>query len=269
MAHQAEKWSISTILANKSRLKSYHTELGLDTSAFNSPRVLKLTTGIKKVHGTKRTARSARQHLTFDVLDSIIPYCDKSFDDTCVKTALCVAFAAFLRGGEFTYAAWTAAEQATKPCRASVTFSPGYATLSLPYSKTDRFLEGTTIKLLETRKPSCPVTNLKDLFNRFPAPGHAPLFARLDPIAPICLGIYFTPEYFTKKMHDLLLRAGIDPTGYTNHSLRRGAAQSAADAGLNMEQIQSLGRWKSRAVLDYLRPTSAAALAKQSRTAAP
>jgi integrase len=218
--------------------------------------------GVVNVIGTKR--KPPRQQLTFNLLDSIIPFCDKSFDETCVKTALCVAFAAFLRGGDFTYPAWTAVEQATKPSRSSIKFREGYATLTLPQTKTERH-KPTIVKLLETHRSSCPVTALKDLFTRFPAPGHAPLFARRHPLAPFEDRIYgcFNREYFGDMMRDLLLRAGINPEGFSNHSIRRGAAQSAADAGLTKSEIQTLGRWKSNAVLRYVTPATAKALAQR------
>lgn len=232
--------------------------MGLDTSVFDSPRLKNMFKGIARVHGNRTVA--PRRQLTFDVLDSIIPYCDKSFDDTCLKTALCVAFAAFLRGGDFTYSGWGTIEQATKPTRAAVQFHQGYATITLPRTKTED--TPTTIRILETRRSSCPVTSLKDLFERFPAPDHAPLFARWYPSAPLEGKGYFTAPHFAAQMEGLLLRAGIDPKGFSNHSIRRGAAQSAADAGLNKNDIQILGRWKGEAVLKYVTPASAAALGK-------
>ena len=257
-AQHAGKWASTTMRTTKARLKSYHVEAQYDTSAFESPRVLHLIKGITRVHGAR--TKPPRRQLTFNLLDSIIPYCNKSFDETCIKAALCVAFAAFLRGGDFTYSAWTAVEQATKPCRASIKFSQGFATLTLPKTKTEQLGKPTVIKLMETYRPSCPVSNLRDLFNRFPAPNHAPLFARINPLAPSYNLGYFTDTYFASMMRTLLLRAGINPKGFSNHSIRRGAAQSAADAGLTKDNIQTLGRWKSDAVLRYVTPASALVL---------
>lgn len=84
-------------------------------------------------------------------------------------------------------------------------------------------------------------------------------------LAAINHQICFTPTYFTTSLHNLLLRANIDPTGFTKHSLRRGAAQSAADAGLSKEEIQTRGRWKSDSVFAYLTSATVAAMKPRTR----
>jgi hypothetical protein len=65
---------------------------------------------------------------------------------------------------------------------------------------------------------------------------------------------------------DALLRIdSIDLTRFTSHSIRRGGTQTAADSGLNMEQLQFLGRWKSNGVLSYVKPETAQRLPADSR----
>ena len=127
--------------------------------------------------------------------------------------------------------------------------------LQLPITKTDQLRHGTSVLLTATNSPSCPVRNLRDLFAKYPAPNYAPLFARLHPLAAY-EGVYFSRQYFTTSLRTLLLRAGVDPTQFTGHSLRRGAAQSAVEFGLSKEDIQSLGRWRSNAVFRYIKPES-------------
>jgi hypothetical protein len=181
-----------------------------------------------------------------------------------MRTVLCVAFAGFLRGQDFTYKAWGEIEKASKPTRSSIQYFQDRATLVLPYSKTDQLRRGTTIDLLPTGKPSCPVKNLRRLFKEYPAPDSAPLFGRHHPRATL-EGIYFSPKHFADSLSALLIRSGIDPTGFTGHSMRRGATQTAADSGLNEEQLQFLGRWKSNAVLTYVKPETAQRLSADSK----
>jgi hypothetical protein len=50
----------------------------------------------------------------------------------------------------------------------------------------------------------------------------------------------------------LLLRAGISTIGFSGHSLRKGAAVSAAANGISKDDIKLLGRWKSDAVDVYI-----------------
>jgi hypothetical protein len=51
--------------------------------------------------------------------------------------------------------------------------------------------------------------------------------------------------------------------------MRRGATQTATDSGLNKEQLQFLGRWKSDAVLTDVKPETAQRLSADSRSNAP
>ena len=53
-------------------------------------------------------------------------------------------------------------------------------------------------------------------------------------------------------MKELLLRAGISSAHISGHSIRKGAAVSAAANGISKEDIKLLGRWKSDAVDAYI-----------------
>lgn len=66
----------------------------------------------------------------------------------------------------------------------------------------------------------------------------------------------FDYEYFTTRLRSALLHAGIDPTGYSGHSFRRGAANTAALAGIDKKDIMDMGRWKSDAVNLYFSPST-------------
>jgi integrase len=238
--------------------------MGYEVSFFNSDRIRRICKGAQKVHSIQ--PRPLRKHMTLDILEKIIKLCDtNSYDDICIRTALCVGFAGFLRTQDFTYSSWKLADQASKPTRASVKFFNNCATLELPITKTDQLRRGTIITLAPTNRQSCPIANLQLLFTRFPAPPNAPLFGRGHPTAA-SLGIYFTPSYFTNAFQQLLLRTGIDPTGFTGHSIRRGAAQSAADIGMDMMDIQTLGRWKSDAMLRYVSPATAIQLKENAKS---
>ena len=151
------------------------------------------------------------------------------------------------------YKAWGEIEKVSKPTQSSIQFF-----------KDHQLRHGATIDLLPTGKPSFPVTNLRRLFKEYPAPDFAPLFGRVHPDSA-SEGIYFSPKHFADSLSALLIRSGIDPTGFTGHSMRRGATQTSADSGLNKEQLQFLGRWKSDAVLTYVKPETAQRLSADSR----
>ena len=62
----------------------------------------------------------------------------------------------------------------------------------------------------------------------------------------------FTKQFFVVKIRQLLLQAGIPTAGFSGHSIRKGAAVTAAANGISRENIQLLGRWKSDAVDIYI-----------------
>ena len=156
-----------------------------------------------------------------------------------------MAFAGFLRSGEFT---WDTPNSAL--LRRHVVFNKDSVTLTLPSSKTDPFGRGVAIQLALSTSPLCPVSALRNLYSRFPRDQAQPLFSRT--VGP------FNRQYFVDKVRELLLRAGIATTGYSGHSLRKGAAVSAAAIGISREDIKLLGRWKSDAVDIYINEVSAA-----------
>ena len=68
-------------------------------------------------------------------------------------------------------------------------------------------------------------------------------------------GCPLTRARFVMKVKEALTIAGIDCTVYSGHSLRSGAATTAAKQGISDAAIEMLGRWKSSAYQLYKDPT--------------
>ncbi|TMC15853.1 MAG: hypothetical protein E6J34_20850, partial [Chloroflexi bacterium] len=81
------------------------------------------------------------------------------------------------------------------------------------------------------------------LVSRFPGKPSDPLFSRLA--RP------FNHTWVIDRLHCLLRDAKFDPTNFSGHSFRRGAASTALEAGLSVHDIMQLGRWKSDSVQRY------------------
>ena len=91
----------------------------------------------------------------------------------------------------------------------------------------------------------CPVGALLGyIAHRDLAPG--PLFHFQD-------GRYLTRDLLVREIRLALGSVGIDVSAYSGHSFRIGAATSAASAGVEDALIQTLGRWKSTAYLQYIK----------------
>jgi hypothetical protein len=225
-------------------LRSTHVEQGLDTSIFNDPCIELLLRGGKRVYGEGE--KRLRLPLTAPILRQIVNEIKQvDFDSVNLKTAICVAFTTFLRSGEFTWNSCNSSSSQFHLSRRHVTFNHNSATVILPTSKTDPFRKGTAIQLASSPSSSiCPVNALRHLFNRFPRDPSHPLFSRT--FGP------FNRQYVVDKVKELLLRAGITTVGFSGHSLRKGAAVSAAANGISKDDIKLLGRWKSDAVDVYI-----------------
>lgn len=113
--------------------------------------------------------------------------------------------------------------------------------LTLPASKTDPFRRGITLIIAASGDIACPVRALRHLF-RWETSSDSPLF-QLDGA--------FTRETVTSQLRELLTLLGVQGH-YSGHSFRRGAATSAREAGLTIEEIQLLGRWKSDSYRLYI-----------------
>jgi len=117
-------------------------------------------------------------------------------------------------------------------------------TLILSHSKTDQFGNSTPIYISSASDISfCPIQSLHRLFARYPRPPTAPLFSH-------CFGP-FTQQWLISQLRSLLLRIGLNPTHFSGHSFRRGAATSALHAGISRSDVMRLGRWKSDSVDRY------------------
>ena len=61
---------------------------------------------------------------------------------------------------------------------------------------------------------------------------------------------------FSQTLRQMIKKAGFGDSRIKGHSFRIGAATTAASLGFTVDQIQSMGRWRSDAVKKYIRITS-------------
>lgn len=82
-----------------------HVDMGYeDLSAFHSPQLKRVITGLRRMRGEAGTLE--RRPITKDLLLQMFPYFDcKTREGATLHASFCLAFAAFLRVGEFTYTA--------------------------------------------------------------------------------------------------------------------------------------------------------------------
>ena len=196
-----------------SALRSFHLESVLSITVFDNPRIDLVIRGGKRVYG--EGVKRLRFPLTASILLRMVNEIRLDEEGINVKSALCVAFAGFLRSGEFTWDTWSEQHHASHLSRKYVSFATDSITLTLSMSKTDLFCKGINIHLASSQSPLCPVTALTQLFNTFPCSPLQPLFTRSH-------GQPFTKQFFVAKIRQLLLQAGIPTAGFSALELRCG-----------------------------------------------
>lgn len=245
------KLKADTISSYLSALRSVHVDRRIPTTVFDSPWLERLVKGARRAFVQRRKDRLP---IGKDVLAKITSPPTRTTDDLNCLAAFKVAWAGFLRLGEITYKSKDLTSRSfadLNVTRSDVHFSENnqHAIIRLKRTKTDTSHTGVEVILAATGESTCPVQALRILFERDPQPPNAPLF-RL-------VGKAFSRENVISILRDRLTASGIDDTGYSGHSFRRGAAQHASDKGVLDEHIQILGRWISQSFQLYFSTSKA------------
>ena len=211
---------------------------------------------IKKLReGCRRQNRNSdlRRPITIPLLralcSSLAGICHSSFEEALFRAAFSLAFFGFMRVGEF-----TADSKMCDTCNIlalndlALGQDGSHLEVNIRKSKTDQCGVGTLIRI-ETSpyEEVCAVKNVVKFVGIRP-PGEGPLF------------IHFGGDPLTRSQFNTVLKKGVsviglNPSDFSTHSFRIGAATSAALGGMSVEKIQEMGRWRSRAVNSYIRPT--------------
>lgn len=242
-----------TIKGYLSSVRSLHVDAGIPFEACESATVQRLIRGIKRYYGERE--RNPKLPILLPILQKLAAVCGdlNLIENLNFDAAIKLAWAGFLRTGEFTVNSGKNFDPTENLCRSAVEFipnitDPSHIRLTLPASKTDPFRKGVSI--LIARAPpeaasTCAVLALRSLFLRDPQPLSSPLFREGS-------GCALTRKSFISVLKTRITQIGLDPSKYSGHSFRRGAASSAATAGYSDYEIQLLGRWRSDAYKLYL-----------------
>ena len=123
--------------------------------------------------------------------------------------------------------------------------SPSVMQVAVKASKTDQLRQGICLYVGRTRDSLCPVAAMMAFLSvRGAAPGPLFVFADSSPL---------TRERLVALTKSTLETAGLDPSGYSGHSFRIGAATVAAARGFEDSMIQTLGRWRSECFKRYVK----------------
>ena len=163
-------------------------------------------------------------------------------DKIMLWAAVTTAFFGFLRSSEYCSPQTKKFDPETTLCFEDITYKHPNIYINIKASKTDPFREGCTICLSPSYADVCPVQNLLSYINSHPYKS-GPLFTYAD------------QTLLTRRRLNALLKDAIPSSPkapVSSHSLRIGAATTAAAAGFPRWLIQQLGRWNSDCFRVYI-----------------
>ena len=238
LAHDSIKVHLSAIAFHAAILKH-------PLQINNFKRLYYLLRGIKRVQG-KSKKKKKRAPITPSLLKIInvnLFNSGRLYDDKVMLwAALLTAFFGFLRVSEYTSTHKTSFDPTTTLLFSNLTFTAdGAATLLIKTSKTDPFREGVLLRLEPNGSPLCPVAALR-LHSLSHPSKDGPLFT------------FQNGRYLTRRdINEVLVLTTDGLASISSHSLRIGAASTAAAARCPKWLIQALGRWSSDCFKDYIR----------------
>ena len=230
----------------------FHIENNLPDPFRDAPLLHVLLRGIKRSVGLSSKLRlpitmSLLWKLNSELAQApdILPH-----DKLMLWSAFTLAFFAFLRSSEFTSPSTSHFNALSHLSASDISFtSDGSISLHLKSSKTDPYRQGCSVLIAPSGHSVCAVRAIKKYMAHHP----------LNPDGPFYIfqsGLYLTRSQVTSTLPLLLNRLNIPTELYASHSFRIRAATTAAEAGLPLWLIQTLGRWSSNCVALYVRTPS-------------
>ena len=223
------------------------------TPSFHTPYINLLIRGIKRTNATRKAAH-VRLPITITLMQRIkqsLAVNPHSYENVLLWAACCTGFFGFLRCAEFLTPDDAPFDPQVHLLLSDLTYRhtaiPPHFEVHVKASKTDQFRQGAAIVLGATGSELCPVAALLDfLGKRGESPGPVFINANMTPMRR---------RQFVSKGQEALTLAGVRGSNFNGHSFRIGAATSASQAGIPETTVKILGRWRSMAYQQYIRPS--------------
>ena len=123
--------------------------------------------------------------------------------------------------------------------------------VTMTWTKTIQFNERKLVVPIPRIRESnlCPVKAFTNMIKKVPAKPDEPAFLKVNKKGQKCPWTY---RLFNKELKEDIAGTGRDPTKYSTHSFRRGAATFAFEAGVEAETVKIMGDWRSDCFRQYL-----------------
>ncbi|MCK1693092.1 site-specific integrase [Bradyrhizobium sp. 144] len=237
LAQSASSLRVATLVRRLASLSKAHEARGLPNPT-QSPIVRATMRGIKRTYGC---AQRQAKPLCRDDLLQVLDATGSSKKDLRDRALLLLAFAGALRRSELVALNVEDLEHARQG-----------VILHLRSSKTDQEGDGQKIGIPHGRGRWCPVAALHDWLQAS-AIDKGPIFRPLDRAGRVGKA-RLSGDAVSLIVRHRIETAGLDPSGYSGHSLRAGLATSASRVGVPTYKIRAQTRHVSDAMLSrYIR----------------
>lgn len=248
----------STIDSHISAISYPHKILDLSdpTSAFIIRKILK---GCEKLSPSSDSRLPITKSILLKLVQSLTSVVKPHYNQTLLKAIFLVAFHGLFRLGELVIRPGQVHNQVVQRDDVTFCYEGNHLTgveIILRHYKTNIHNKPITIFLVANKdsKPSgcmCPVRALQAYIQSFGTATMAtgPLFQFLN-------GRPVSSSFVAEQLKKLIGFIGLDPSLYTNHSFRIGAATNLASLGHSEHYIKKMGRWNSNAMQRYIRMDS-------------
>ena len=214
---------------------------GFAMSEFRTPRIKLATKAILE----RSKAPVQKVPLTFDKLMTLWPVIKNCKYALTWKAVISLAFFGGLRCAEYT----PSAECPLGPTVDQVQFSADSKVLLYSVKKFKTKVHGFVCRLGCSKSEICARCNMiQYLFSRNKQAG----IQNSDPLF-LLDNMPVSSEKVNKFMKSIVKSVGWDVAEYSAHSLRAGAASTAARAGFSDWELKALGGWKSATYMEYIR----------------
>ena len=187
-----------------------------------------------------------------DLLIAIKPYHHLgSHNRRMLAAAFTSHFFGFLRiSSEFTVPTVGQFDLSIYPTINDIHWSNTHFTFRISHFKTDQLFHGHAVFLPYLGANIYPYKGMA----RYLSKSHSHQLSGLTPLFTFTSGQPLTRHSCLVHLCHLLQKAHYPPHAFNTHSFRIRAASSAAHMGLSLGTIKHLGRWRSKAYLQYIHP---------------
>ena len=233
MIYHVNSRAMSTLSHALSSISHFHAK-----NHYESPTVTKSVT--RAFEGAKRSFGRPSVSVNVFTLDHLVSFSRLAFSSSCSLVNLRTIWRVFIE-----FFGLLRFNEVANLTFQDLSWNPNGFDIFIKKSKTDQHAKGDFVSIVKNNNPViCPVLLTLHYLKRMNITSGF--------LLPTFRGKHFSnnvPLCYNTALRDLrkcLSKIGVDPSGFGEHSGRRGGTTAAASAGASVNELMLQGRWKSQ-----------------------